>query len=101
MSNFIIIEEGNNILPPNYPIQTIRNKMPQNNRIVAIVLAEIWFDTFFNEGSMPYFVTPNDHVVCQWFDFTVRFASYYPETKETIAICRNELDALEIFNRAN
>jgi hypothetical protein len=72
-------------------IISIKEKKIDDVRVVAIVLAQDWFDKF----SFP--ILPDDYVVCQWSDFHDGVNSHI-EGKTTIAICRNPKDALLIYN---
>jgi hypothetical protein len=79
-------------------MNAIITKKISDDEVLAIVLAKDWFDIFFDEKKMPYFITEHDYVVCKWFDFHDGVNSHI-EGKETIAICRNEEDAYILFNK--
>ena len=72
----------------------IKEKKLKNNRVIAIVLAKDWY---WHYKKLHYPVLPDDYVVCQWLDFHDGVKSNI-EGRETIAICRNKVDAELIFN---
>lgn len=63
-----------------------------NGVVIAIVLAKDWFKQQYVEDKIPYFISENDYVVCKWCDFHDGEKSNI-EGKQTIAICRNRIDA--------
>lgn len=76
-------------------MKTIKKKNITDVTVIAIVLAENWFNT--HDLYHSHAIRLSDFVVCKWFDFHDGVKSHI-EGKQTIAICREQEDAELIFN---
>ncbi len=76
-----------------YPLRYLSMKNTNGNRYVGILEIEDWFQ----DDLIRYPVLPEDFIVASWHDYHDGFNSHI-EGKTTIAICREYVDALLIYN---